>query len=130
VHLQRLADDIAPSSADRASCSLIHHLHTERIGRMQFLAWRVMSSPSNTIRPAVGSTMRRIASPVVVAQPLADSPRVSPCRSVKLTPSTALPSRSAPDQQALGEGEVRDRAQNFGAGSRIKQALRWRSPTR
>ena len=51
-----------------------------------------MSSPSNTMRPAVGSTMRRIASPVVdLPQPLSPtSPSVSPCRSAKLTPSTAL----------------------------------------
>ena len=65
--------------------------------------------------------MRRIASPVVdLPQPLSPtSPSVSPCRSVKLTPSTALTVAVWRRRQALGEGEVHREmldAQNFGAG--------------
>src|SRR5689334_13276082 len=50
-----------------------------------------MSSPSNTIRPAVGSSMRRMARPVVdLPQPDSPtSPRVPPRFKAKLMPSTA-----------------------------------------
>ena len=54
--------------------------------------WGAMSSPSNTIRPAVGVSMRSTASPVVdLPEPLSPTrPSVSPRRMVKETPSTAL----------------------------------------
>src|SRR5438477_1821613 len=53
-----------------------------------------MSTPSNRISPAVGRSSRRMQRPVVVLpQPLSPtSPRVSPRRTVKSIPSTALTS--------------------------------------
>ena len=79
-----------------------------RIGRMRSLSWAVMSWPSNTMRPAVGSSMRRMARPVVdLPQPLSPtSPSVSPRRSAKLTPSTAFTVADlALDDDPLGERE-------------------------
>src|SRR5262245_14517210 len=51
-----------------------------------------MSCPSNTMRPAVGVSMRSTASPVVdLPEPLSPTrPSVSPRRMVKETPSTAF----------------------------------------
>ena len=88
---------------------------------MRFLPWRVMSSPSNTMRPAVGSTMRRIASPVVdLPQPLSPtSPSVSPLPQREAHAVHRLDGRGLAPQQALGEGEMHREildAQDFGAG--------------
>jgi hypothetical protein len=62
-----------------------------RIDRIRVRSNCVMSWPSKTMLPAVGSSMRNTARPVVdLPQPLSPtSPRVSPRRRLNETPSTA-----------------------------------------
>ena len=80
-------------------------------GRAAFgaLSWPAMSSPSNTMRPAVGVSMRSTASPVVdLPQPLSPTrPSVSPRRMVKRHAVDRLDGADlALDQDARGDREV------------------------
>src|SRR5438876_4834877 len=65
---------------------------SRRIGRISVRESLVMSRPSKTIRPSVGSS-RRMMQRAIVDLPQPDSPTtpsVSPPRTLKLTPSTAF----------------------------------------
>jgi hypothetical protein len=65
---------------------------SRRSGRMSARERCVMSRPSKTTRPPVGSSSRMMHR-AIVDLPQPDSPttpRVSPSRTVKLTPSTAF----------------------------------------